>query len=228
VDPVPWGAHLHLSGPRSGGPFIVVDATQPAEREAARWLDPERSPLTASLGGTLLLIEPGSLPTEARDELLRTLARRSDEASPALARPVLIVAGHASAAELAREGALPTWVTNRLADSEIELPGLSERAEDLRALILDGLAHQSLRLGREPLGVDNLALRVLVEHTWPANEIELEAVLARAALIAKGPTIGLAELEAIGFSPEGVTAPAHTPVPAVVKRRVARRFPRGQ
>ncbi len=27
-----------------GGPFIVADATQPAEREVARWLDPERSP----------------------------------------------------------------------------------------------------------------------------------------------------------------------------------------
>ncbi len=87
-------------------------------------------------------------------------------------------------------------MTQRLADAEVTLPSLAERAEDLRALILDGLAHQSLRLGREPLGVDNLALRLLVEHTWPANERELEAVLARAALIAEGPSIGVAELEA--------------------------------
>jgi DNA-binding NtrC family response regulator len=94
-------------------------------------------------------------------------------------------------------------------------------------LILDGLAHQSLRLGREPLGVDNLALRLLVEHTWPTNELELGAVLARAALLAKGPTIGVAELEAIGFHPESLQAEERTPVPAVVRRRTARRFPRG-
>jgi hypothetical protein len=227
VDPVPWGAHLHLAGPRSGGPFIVVDATQPAEREIARWLDPERSPLTAALGGTLLLLEPAALPTEARDELARVLARRSDESSPALARPILIAAGHASTAELAAEGALPSWVTQRLAGAEVALPSLAERSEDLRALILDGLAHQSLRLGREPLGVDNLALRLLIEHGWPANEVELTAVLSRAALIAEGPTVGVAELEATGFRPDSLPVPEHTPVPAVVRRRAARRFPRG-
>ncbi len=75
-------------------------------------------------------------------------------------------------------------------------------------MILDGLAHQSLRLGREPLGVDNLALRLLIEHGWPANEVELTAVLPRAALIAEGPTVGVAELEATGFRPDSLPVPS--------------------
>lgn len=226
VDPVPWGAHAHLEGARSGGPFVVVDATQPAERDPARWLDAERSPLVAARGGTLLVLEPSALPTGARDELLRGLARKEGE-NPALARPVLITASPFTATELAAKNILPTWVTERLRGAEVRLPELVERAEDLRALILDHLARYSLRLGREPLGIEPLALRWLIEHRWPTNELELGAVLARAALAAEGPTVGVAELEAIGFSPDPVPMPEPSPIPAVLSRRGARRFPRG-
>ena len=123
---------------------------------------------------------------------------------------------------------LPSWLTDRLAEGKVALPALAERSEDLRALILDGLARHSLRLGREPLGVDTLALRLLVEHTWPANEVELEAVLARAALAAEGAAVSVADLEASGFHPDALPDPEHTPVPSIVRRRVARRFPRGR
>src|SRR6185295_12547615 len=41
----------------------------------------------------------------------------------------------------------------RALSGELALPSLGERAEDLRALVLDGLTRASLRLGREPLGI---------------------------------------------------------------------------
>ncbi|HEV8245535.1 MAG TPA: hypothetical protein VGP93_07195 [Polyangiaceae bacterium] len=228
VDPTPWAAHAHLESARAGGPLLVVDATQPGEQDGARWLDDERSPLTLGAGGTLLVIEPGLLPLEARTELGRALGRRTELDTSVLPGIRLFTASNDPPTTLAERGSLPPWLVRRLEQSSLVLPGLADRAEDLRALILDVLARQSLRLGREPLGVDNNALRLLIDHTWPANEIELESVLVRAALAAQGPAVSAADLGELGFRPEPLPNPEHTPVPTILRRRAPRRFPRAR
>jgi DNA-binding NtrC family response regulator len=223
VDAVPWAAHAHLEGPRSGGPFVVADATQPAQQDGARWADDERSPLTQAAGGTLVLLEPSALPTEARTEINRVLNRRAESEDSVLPGPRLILVSHEALSELASKPWLPPWFLHTLETATIGLPALADRGEDLRALILDVLSRQSLRLGREPLGVDNGALRLLVDHSWPANEVELEALLVRLAGQAQGEAVSVADLAAVGFMPDPTPAPEHTPVPNIIRRRVARR-----
>jgi transcriptional regulator with PAS, ATPase and Fis domain len=74
---------------------------------------------------------------------------------------------------------------------------------------------------------------LLVEHTWPGNEIELEAVLLRAVRVAGEKTVTAEDLAKIGFEVKGVSTrrEAFTPGPpptGQVRRRAPRRWARGR
>jgi hypothetical protein len=230
VDATGWAAHAHLASDRAGGPFVVSDAALPAEQEVERWNDPEKSPARLADGGTLLLLDVDALPFEIQEHVARTITARRD-AESALLAPGLVVSSHASIETLAELGKIVPALRDAIS-VEIALPALVDRAEDLRALVMSALARESARVGREPLGVDAGALRVLVEHTWPGNEIELEAVLLRAVRVAGGKTVTAADLAKVGFEVKGTGARSHeqfTPgPPPSTRRRAPRRWARGR
>jgi hypothetical protein len=227
VDAIGWAAHAHLASERAGGPFVIVDATQPAERTPERWNDPEHSPSRLVDGGTLLVLDVDAIPLEVQELLLATLNARAKADDSALPAPGLIVTAHASATTLTALGKISPALRRAL-PREITLPAVAERAEDLRALVLDGLARASLRVGREPLGVDPSALRLLVDHTWPGNEIELDGVLLRAARVARGALVTPDDLALAGFDSRPPPRPEPTPAAPVTRRRAPRRFARGR
>ena len=101
------------------------------------------------------------------------------------------------------------------------LPALRDRPEDLRALALDTLARKSVELGRDLLGIEPSALRMLIEHPWPHNELELESVLGRAAALAQGPAVTASDLERSGFVP--IEEPLEESLPARRRRASLRR-----
>ncbi|HEX6272079.1 MAG TPA: hypothetical protein VFZ53_03535 [Polyangiaceae bacterium] len=228
VDPAGWAAHAHLASERAGGPFVSADCTLSSEQDLERWNDPDKSPLRLADGGTLLLCDVDALPLALQEHVATMLgARRA--ATSTLPGTGLVVSSHASLETLAELGRIAPELW-RAIDTEVKLPALVDRAEDLRALVLSGLARESARVGREPLGVDAAALRLLVEHTWPGNELELEAVLLRAVRVAGGKTVSAENLAAIGFEVKGVSNRAHEPFtpgpPPSVRRRAPRRWTR--
>jgi len=228
VEPTAWAAHAHLAGERAGGPFVVADATHPAERTLERWNDPEHAPSRLAIGGTLVVLDADALPLPIQEHLARTLGQREGGES-ALPAPRLVVSLHAAPEALVRLGKLSPALA-RLLEAEVALPGLADRAEDFRALVVAGLARASLRLGREPLGIDPGALHLLLEHTWPGNELELDAVLLRAARVAGGIRVTVDELRQAGFEPRGITRPEPEPTPLApsTRRRAPRRWARGR
>jgi len=226
VDPISWAAHAHLASARAGGAFVIADATLPAERGLERWNDPEHSPTRLANGGTLLVLGIDALPMPIQEHVASLLSARGG-AENVLPPPVLVASVHAAVEPLVELGKLAPPLARLLA-SELHLPSLGERAEDLRALVLDGLSRASLRLGREPLGADAGALRLLVEHTWPGNELELDAVLLRAARVARGPAISVDDLQASGFEPRTPPRPELTPLAPTTRRRAPRRWGRGR
>ena len=227
VDAVGWAAHAHLAGPQCGGPFVVCDATQPAERVLERWNDPEQSPSRLADGGTLLVLDLDALPLTIQEHLASALLRAESEAG-ALPPPVLMATTHAAPEALAALGKLVPGLRRALAH-DLALPALADRAEDLRALIIEGLARVSLRAGREPLGVDAAALRLLVEHSWPGNELELDALLVRAVRVAGGPALTPDDLARAGFEyKQSVIRPEPTPNPPATRRRAPRRWARSR
>lgn len=214
VDALGWAAVAHLASSRRGGPFVVVDGASATEHDLDYWQDATRSPLALADGGSLVVLDLHALPTPVQEHLALAFAAR-EHAGSAVPPPGLI-------ATLRGEPAAP--LARLLGKDHADLPPLADRAEDLRALVLDGLARAGLRLRGEPLGVDLSALRVLYEHTWPGNDLELDAVLTRAAAGATGSLVTAADLAAIGFRP--LVDETATPLPEVRPRARARRVPR--
>ncbi|HJV89859.1 MAG TPA: response regulator [Holophagaceae bacterium] len=84
---------------------------------------------------------------------------------------------------------------------ELQVPGLRERREDILPLFRLCLERACQREGRLSPQLDRASERELLEHTWPGNLRELEALALRAARFHRGPVIrgfrdlGLAEQE---------------------------------
>ncbi|WP_437768218.1 hypothetical protein WMF27_14835 [Sorangium sp. So ce281] len=248
IDAVAWGAVVHLTSPRAGGPLAIVDgaapvpegfaqafaqarAAAPARDEAAAiegsagtpsalalWRDPDSSPIEAARGGTLLVLDAQALPSEVQSYLGAALP---DDVGLVVAVPQTVDA-------LAATGQLSERLADRLGDRAVALPSLSSRAEDLRALALDHLARIGVRLRGRPFGLDLRALQAVLDHPWPGNDAEMGAVLLRAALVAKGDVIGEKDLAAIGFAPPPGPASGADSVRGEARRARRRRAdPRG-
>jgi hypothetical protein len=230
VEAIAWAAHAHLESARSGGPFVVVDGTNPAEQAREIWLDAERSPLVLADGGTLAILDVAVLPLDVQDLIAQSFSRRT--AAPlasSVAKPGLIVTLRVPLSRLLAENRLSRDLSRWLGASEVVLPTLVERAEDLQALALESLSRVGLSLRGEPLGLEPAALRLLAEHDWPGNELEFRARLLSAARRAPGAVVRAEDLLATGFAPAPAVSAERTPLPTLAARRPRpRRMPRNR
>jgi hypothetical protein len=227
VDAVPWAAALHLASPRRGGPLFVVDATSSYEHQKETWERPDVSPLVQADGGTLVIVDAPALPTDVQEHIVLALSRRSGHTlRSSILPPRLVISANEPLSQLEASGRILRALSRWLGDAELALPGLQERAEDLRALVLDVVARVGLKRNGVPLGIEPHALYLLVEHRWPGNELELEDVLTRAAAFSAGPAVSAEDLSRAGFRPEAEPADSMTPLPLPAHRRAARRAPR--
>ena len=190
---------LHEGSARAHGPLVVVGcAALPAaqcERElfAAPADDPEHvGAWERAAGGSLLLEEFTALarPAQAR---LASLLQEPDRAKGAKRARVLATAARDLPAELAA-GRLDGALYRELRAVTIHLPALRERAADLPEL-----AHRLLaatQAGRSPtcLGFEPGAMDALRSYSWPGNVGELKRVIAEAAALSRGESIGLRDL----------------------------------
>jgi NtrC-family two-component system response regulator AlgB len=214
---------MHAWSPRAAAPFVVIACTTLSEHLleselfghvkgafTGAWKDkPGR--LEAAGNGTLFLDEVGELPLELQAKLLRVLEERAFErvgGTRTLTVDARLIAATNRDLEVeVREGRFREDLYFRLNVIAIRIPALRERAEDLPALVdllLGGLA---ARLGREGLQLAPEARRLLLAHRWPGNVRELANALERAAVLARGDTIGPEDL------PDRLLAPAG-PAPA--------------
>ena len=230
VDATGWAAVAHLASPRSGGPFLVVDGARGTEHDPDRWQSEQHSPLGLADGGTLVVLAAAALPVTIQEILARHLARVAPSQEGAVVPPAgLVLTSSRHPGELATSGQLVRSLERHVPDAVVELPPLMERAEDLRALVLDQLARVGLQERGEPLGVDPGALRLLLDHRWPGNDLELRDVLTRAAGVATGKLVSMADLASIGFRPDTEHGVTGTPLPVVPRLRSrGRRTPRGR
>jgi transcriptional regulator with AAA-type ATPase domain len=234
VDAPGFAAHVHLESPRADGPFVTIDAADPELRELSLWQDAERSPLVAADAGTLFVLGASALPRDVQEHLVQFLVSRAHaEPASGVKRAGLVLGLPNAAAELQEAGQLHEALAHRIDGRELRLPKLAERAEDLRALVLEGLIR--LRVGAQggPLGIEPAALALLAEHEFPGNELELMGLLARTAATAKGSRISAQDLLDNALGTETSVSPASgteelgtAPPPSLaVRRRALRRAP---
>jgi hypothetical protein len=227
VDATPWAAHAHLSSARSGGAFIVSEGTSPAEQHLEHWEDPDTAPTRLADGGTLLVSDLGVLSAGVQERLARDLVESSQRPASALAPFGLVLSANASREELLAQGRLAPSLAREIT-RELTLPSLADRSEDLRALLFDALSRACPKVGKPPLGVEPGALKLLLEHAFPGNDLELEAMVLRLARVAEGPAVTASDLENLGFEAYRTPESTLSPLPPASRRRAPHRFARGR
>jgi DNA-binding NtrC family response regulator len=212
VDPIPYLARVHLGGARASGPLVFVDGTSASEHDLTRWIDPDASPLALADGGTLVLLDGAALPLEIQ----RVVARASAEAHAPWERPdrldvQIAWTGVEVPERLLAAGRLDPSLAARLADacaSPVHLPRLKDRPEDFRALLMDRLAREGLRVRGLPLGIEPAAFIKLAEHPFPGEDAELASIVQRLAARASGDIVTRADVDAI-LDPQAPAARAN-------------------
>ena len=201
---------IHFASPRKEGPFVKVSlAALPATLIEAELFGHERGAFTGAEkpragrfeeadGGTLFLDEVGDLPLETQVKLLRAIQEReivrlgSNKPIPVNIR--LISATHRDLAAEVRRGAFREDLYFRINIIFIPMPPLRRRREDIPFLAEHFLKKFSER-ERKPLrAIGRRALNMLMRHDFPGNVRELENIIERAVILARGDEIGEEDL----------------------------------
>ena len=147
---------------------------------------------TAS-GGTLFLDEIGELPMSLQPTLLRVLQegkiRRVGGTKQIPIDARVIAATNSDLVEAVEAGRFCRDLYERLKPLHILLPALRERREDIPALAIHFLA-KALKDSTQK--IEDIAPEILSlfhDYAWPGNIRELEGVIGRAVLLAKGDPI---------------------------------------
>jgi len=80
------------------------------------------------------------------------------------------------------------------------VPSLSARASDIPLLINRFVAKFSIKMGKKVDGVTQATMGRLMKYTWPGNIRELENVIERATILAKGSMVQIDDVLLHGSS----------------------------
>jgi len=141
-------------------------------------------------GGTLFLDEIGELRLDIQPKLLRLLQEREFErlgSSQKLRADVrLVAATHRDLGALCDDGLFREDLYYRLNVFPILLPPLRERREDIPLLVRHFVPMFAQRMRKDLRGVSVASMASLLDYAWPGNIRELQNVLERAVILARG------------------------------------------
>ena len=194
---------VHLASPRKGAPFIALNcAAIPENLLESELFGHERGAFTGAVqarrgkfelaqGGTLFLDEIGEMPHLLQAKLLRVLQERVFErlgGTLQIKADVRVIA--ATNRDLAREVAEKRFREDlfyRLNVFPITLPPLRERLDAIPQLVRHFCARYSAAAGaRRPTGISPEALELLQHYRWQGNIRELQNIIERGVILARG------------------------------------------
>jgi len=155
--------------------------------------------LAAAHGGTVFLDEIGELVPEAQAMLLRFLQSGEGRAVGATATTHvdvrIIAATHRDLEDAVERAAFREDLYYRLRRVVLSVPPLRERAEDIALLVEHVRRRVNARYGLAVVAATREVLDTLVEHRWPGNIRELEAVVEQAMILQRDGWLTAAHLE---------------------------------
>ena len=203
VDPVPYIARAHLSGPRKERPLVIVDGTSSREHDIERWRDEHASPIALADRGLLVLVDAAALPRDIQVLVARALSERRPPWERAMPLDVAVALTATTAPDLlVEQGLLAPELYARFEDGAerpIELARLRDRSEDLFSIVADRLAREGLRVRGKPMGIEAAAFARLVEHPFDGEDHELASIVTRLVAHARGDVIRASDMDAIGL-----------------------------
>jgi DNA-binding NtrC family response regulator len=147
---------------------------------------------------SLFMDEIANIPLNQQAKLLRVIEtgefERVGSSKTLRANVRIISASNANLADEVVAGRFRQDLLFRLNTIEIALPPLRDRREDIMPLAKKFLADHAQRYRKELVGFDETARDRLMQHSYPGNVRELDHVIERAVLMARGPQIKAADL----------------------------------
>jgi DNA-binding NtrC family response regulator len=203
---------LHALSSRRHRPFIAVNvAALPETLLESELFGHEKGAFTGAVslrkglfelahGGTVFLDEIGEMPLSTQTKLLRVLEEREFRrvgGEESLTVDVRVIAAtNRNLRDQVDLGQFRRDLYHRLNVLRIELPALRERREDIPVLI-DRFVREFSRHHDRPFpGIDNDALRILIEYAWPGNVRELRNLIESMVVLAHRQPIHPADLPA--------------------------------
>jgi formate hydrogenlyase transcriptional activator len=202
---------IHAASPRANRALAKVNCSAlPEGLIASELFGHERGAFTGAVdrrrgrfelaaGGTIFLDEVGELPAPAQAMLLRVLQEREFErvgGSETLRSDARVVAAtNRNLEEAVRDGRFRSDLLFRLNVFPIRVPALRERGEDIPILAEYWASQCARKMGKKICAIDEPAIAALRAYPWPGNIRELQNVVERAVILARGNVLGRSDFE---------------------------------
>jgi DNA-binding NtrC family response regulator len=196
---------IHHLSPRRNHPLVKVNcAALPATLIESELFGHERGSFTGAterkIGkfekadkGTIFLDEIGEMPLELQVKLLRVLQEKEIERigsqSSTRVDVRIIAATNRNLEKEVAEGRFRLDLYYRLNVFPILLPALRERKEDIPLLAAHFINYFNRKAGKKVTGLSDKVAKNMTAYNWPGNIRELEHVIERSILLAKGTLI---------------------------------------
>jgi len=196
---------IHHLSPRRARSLVKVNCGAiPANLVESELFGHEKGSFTGALqrrigrfeladGGTIFLDEVGELPLDAQVKLLRVLQEREVErvgsGHSTKVDVRVIAATNRNLHAAVKAGSFRADLLYRLNVFPIEVPPLSARASDIPLLVNRFVTKFSHKMGKKIDGVTQATMDRLTKYSWPGNIRELENIIERATILAKGPLL---------------------------------------
>ena len=148
-------------------------------------------------GGTIFLDEVTELPLDTQVKLLRVLQEGEFErvgSSKTMKVDVRVIAAtNRDLDQVVSKGTFRADLFYRLNVFPLESPALRQRKDDIPLLVSFFLSRFAKKLGREVRGVAQKSMDSLIRYNWPGNIRELQNVIERAVVLARGPVVQVDE-----------------------------------
>lgn len=191
---------IHKMSNRAKGPFVVLNAAQitpermeyelfGSEADGEDGSGRKVGALEEAHGGTLYIDEVADMPRDTQNKILRVLVEQQFERVGGNTRVKVDVRVLSSTArdleKLIAEGAFREDLFHRLAVVPLAVPPLSDRREDVPALIEAFMAQISRQSGIPACKMGDDAMAVLQAHDWPGNVRQLRNNIERLMILSR-------------------------------------------
>ncbi|MEI9939560.1 MAG: sigma-54 dependent transcriptional regulator [Pseudomonadota bacterium] len=196
---------VHNSSDRKHGPFIKVNCGAiPAGLLESELMGHEKGAFTGAIAqrigrfelahdGTIFLDEIGEIAAELQPKLLRLLQEREFErvggTRTIRSNARVIAATNRDLGAMVKTREFREDLYYRLNVFPVTLPPLRDRRQDIPVLALHFMRQVAARLKKDIREISSAAMSHLTEYRWPGNIRELENVIERAVILAKGSTL---------------------------------------
>lgn len=208
---------IHYYSPQMEKPFIAVNCSALAETLLESELfghekgsftgatQRHRGKFELANGGTIFLDEIGDIPQIVQVKLLRVLQEREFErvgGEEAIRVDVRVIAAtNRDIPKLVAEGRFRADLFYRLKVITIDIPPLRERREDIPLLVDYSIGKANSEVHKEIKAVAPDVMSMFLRYDWKGNIRELENVVYRGVLMARGNVILKEHIPELNLSP---------------------------